>query len=91
MERIVYIDLRGVITKDELHELLKNELELPCYYGGNLDALYDLLTEYGEGWNLIFYNTGDIASEMPDYFSRLKMVCERAVSDCDDLSIRFYR
>jgi ribonuclease inhibitor len=30
----------------ELHMFLKKELEFPSYYGGNLDALWDLLS----GW-----------------------------------------
>ena len=90
MEKVIYIDLKGIITKDELHELLKKELSLPYYYGGNLDSLYDMLTEFGEGWNLIFYNVSDIRNEMPDYYEKLKKTAESAMSDCDDLRIRFY-
>ena len=29
----------------QLHKYLRTELELPDYYGENLDALYDCLTE----------------------------------------------
>ena len=29
----------------QLHKYLRAELELPDYYGENLDALYDCLTE----------------------------------------------
>ena len=36
--------------------LLAKELSLPEYYGQNLDALHDVLTEQGDNWNLIFYN-----------------------------------
>lgn len=28
----------------EIHEIIKNELELPEWYGGNLDALWDAVT-----------------------------------------------
>lgn len=90
MEKVFYIDLKGIITKEELHEVLKRELSLPYYYGGNLDALYDVLTDNGEGWNIIFYNTADIRAEMPDYYERLKKVGESAMADCDDLKIRFF-
>ncbi|MGC5771580.1 barstar family protein [Paenibacillus pabuli] len=31
-------------STEELHELLKQKLELPDFYGGNLDALWDCLT-----------------------------------------------
>lgn len=32
------------ITKEKFHEILKNKLGFPEYYGGNLDALWDCLT-----------------------------------------------
>ena len=39
------VDLSGVKTTEQLHEELKNAFELPEYYGGNLDALHDCLTD----------------------------------------------
>ena len=56
MEQVFYIDLKAATTKEKIHEAIAKELPLPDYYGGNLDALYDVLTEEGEGWNIIFYN-----------------------------------
>lgn len=41
----VIVDLSGVTTKEEFHAELKEALELPDYYGGNLDALHDILTD----------------------------------------------
>lgn len=90
MEKIFYIDLKGVITKDELYDMLMRELPLPGYCGHNLDALYDVFTERGEEWNVIFYNCGDIRAEMPEYFESLARMCQRAVADCDELKIRFF-
>ena len=90
MEKIFYIDLKGVITKEELYDLLKKELPLPYYCGRNLDALYDVLMEQGEEWNIIFYNCGDIRAEMPEYYESLKRMCIRAADDSDELKIRFF-
>ena len=101
MEQVFYIDLKDVTTKKALHEAIARELPLPDYYGHNLDALYDVLTEQGEGWNIIFYNTTALgkepsesttedAGEMSKYFTRLKKMCKQAVSECDNLQIRFY-
>ena len=39
------IDCRQLTGKKEAHEHLKNVFSFPEYYGGNLDALYDCLTE----------------------------------------------
>ena len=35
-------------TKEKLHAYLKQELDFPDYYGENLDALYDCLTDIQE-------------------------------------------
>ncbi len=108
MEQVFYIDLKGISTREELHDLLRKELPLPEYYGDNLDAFYDVLTEKGAGWNLIFYNQtkvdgGNITAENADnndytsitsditnYITRLEKLCKRAVSECDNLKIRFF-
>lgn len=41
----VEVDLSEVKTVEGLHAELKEALELPDYYGGNLDALHDCLTD----------------------------------------------
>ncbi len=39
------LDFTGITTREELHDYLARKLELPEYYGRNLDALYDCLSE----------------------------------------------
>ena len=39
------LDAEKMQTREEMHEYLKEVLEFPEYYGGNLDALYDCLTD----------------------------------------------
>jgi len=41
----VYLDTREFTDKESSHEYLKEMLDFPEYYGGNLDALYDCLTD----------------------------------------------
>ena len=55
------VDLRGIREKAELHELLKRKLRFPDYYGNNLDALYDVMTEprYGMDLALLVDETTD--------------------------------
>lgn len=49
MEKKKYrLDFKGINTKEELHQLLKEELNFPDYYGANLDALYDVLTDMND-------------------------------------------
>ena len=54
--RIAVLDGDAISTREELHAALARELALPDWYGGNLDALYDTLTEYGE-LDVQFVNT----------------------------------
>ena len=39
------VDFSKVKYFVEIHEVLKRDLEFPDYYGGNLDALWDCLTD----------------------------------------------
>lgn len=41
----VELDGRLMDSRETAHEYLKRQLNLPDWYGRNLDALYDLLTE----------------------------------------------
>lgn len=44
MRRIV-LDCSGITEARQLHEALREALQLPQWYGHNLDALFDCLTE----------------------------------------------
>lgn len=45
---VVVIDGRNITDKAMLHAYLKEQCQFPDYYGNNLDALYDVLTERSE-------------------------------------------
>lgn len=47
MRRII-LDGRELTSREKLHSVLKEALNLPDYYGNNLDALHDCLTEMPE-------------------------------------------
>ena len=55
---MLHIILNGaqLSTHEEMHAYLAKMLHLPAYYGNNLDALHDCLTEIGEETELILLN-----------------------------------
>ena len=46
--RTITLDLERMTSVPALHKYLRGALALPVYYGANLDALYDCLTEIAE-------------------------------------------
>ena len=56
----IFIDAQRYASAKELHLALKMLLDLPEYYGGNADALYDCLSERtGKPVNLCLLSTGE--------------------------------
>ena len=47
MKKII-IDTRKLQTAEKIHEFLSKEMDFPSWYGKNLDALFDCLTEESE-------------------------------------------
>lgn len=45
---MIHLNFSAIKSRKELHQYLREKLGLPEYYGENLDALYDLLTEAKE-------------------------------------------
>jgi len=75
--KTIELNVTNIKTVRALHIYLAYRLELPEYYGRNLDALHDLLGEMGEKTRIVL--TGEAASEeMQAYLPRL----ERVLRDC---------
>lgn len=81
--------LRGdeIETKEALHEKLTEELDFPSWYGGNLDALYDCLTDYDEELELSVVNAASLEAALGNYAGRFLQVLEDAAMENDCLRI----
>ena len=66
------VNLSGVESREQLHELLMKTLPLPSYYGKNLDALYDILTEGHQQWNGTFTACEKAKAVWGAYFDNLR-------------------
>ena len=77
------VELIGAQLKDKelLHDVLAQQLELPEYYGRNLDALHDCLTQL-QDVELVLIGWPD-----EDYLARVRRVIIDAVWENDRLSL----
>ena len=61
----------------EIHEVLKRDLDFPDYYGGNLDALWDCLTDMLGGINYIEIHGFDvIEKKFPEEIKGIRSVLQ---------------
>jgi len=75
-------------SEQALHEFLKNELMFPDYYGMNLSALADCLSELGNPTLItICINEDDIEPGMQAYLLRFTQVCARESLVNENLSL----
>ena len=68
MKKII-LDLNASMSKEELHSYLKEKFSFPEYYGNNLDALYDCLTDICEPTAVGLFISDDFTDEtdvLPD-------------------------
>lgn len=62
MTNIYELDGSCLRERETAHVYLQEMLEFPAWYGRNLDALFDLLTEQTEE-TMIFISNADLADE----------------------------
>ena len=87
--REYHIDLKNIFSADDFHELLEQTLPLPDYYGRNLDALYDVLTEQSEGWDITFSGCADAEAILGKYMKSIRRMCEKAQGENEKLKVTF--
>ena len=82
MMRVV-LDALRLQRKDEAHKYLREALNFPEYYGGNLDALHDCLTELDDTV-LEFVNADKVSG---GYFARVMGVFKDSAEENHGLKI----
>ena len=88
-ENLYEIDLNGIFSVEEMQELLREKLPLPAYYGGTLDALYDVLTDEGMNWNILITGTDDAEAILGKYMRNFKKMCKRVNTESGIERIKF--
>ena len=76
-----------IADMDALHTALAEGLGFPAWYGRNLDALFDLLTESTEPATLTIYDWDTLSSTLGDKAARLRRVLEDAGQENPALTV----
>lgn len=75
------LDGQTIETRDQLHETLKQALGLPDWYGRNLDALYDCLTDSHDLISIEFQNREALTDHLGRYARALEQVIRDAAEE----------
>ena len=84
--KTIKLDIKNIETMRALHIYLQYKLDFPAYYGRNLDALYDCLTDIGEDTRIIFI-PGDACGECAANMQKLLHVFKDAQEENPHLTI----
>ena len=88
-DNMTYIaDFKDVHYYLEIHKALKAGLDFPNYYGENLDALWDCLTEtVGNNVTIILKNYQDVEKVHKEYAEKILEVFKDAKKFAEELYI----
>lgn len=85
----IILDGEQMLNRSAAHDHLTERLGLPEYYGRNLDALYDLLTERGVPTRLVVRHRRTILSWLGEYGAALCWTLEDADRANPSLEVLF--
>ena len=85
--KYVFLDGERIFRADDLHRAFETALDLPEWYGNNLDALHDCLTEPGREVCVVAVHT----EELKDHLGRKWSAFLRLMRDLSDqgAAVRF--
>lgn len=84
---IIRIDGRELSTREAVHDYFAACLHLPGYYGRNLDALYDVLTERAAPTRLVICGQAALSAALGGYADALLGTLSDAAADNPALEI----
>lgn len=83
----IVIDCSGIDSRETLHRAFAQSLSFPAWYGNNLDALYDALSEVSATVHLLHWSQAEAA--LGPYGSRARKVLTEAAQRNGPLEIIF--
>lgn len=77
----VELDGRRMTDRGQAHDYLAEMLRFPGYYGRNLDALYDLLSETKEPLEITLTHCSELKEQLGNYGQMLLTTLQEAEND----------
>ena len=81
----VYLNGNEMVSREAAHDHLANELDLPDYYGRNLDALYDLLMEVSAETQITLVDPAAVVNFLGKYGQTLLSTIQEAAENNPNL------
>lgn len=84
------IDGEKISDRQTLHAYIAGVMQLPDYYGSNLDALYDCLTEISEPTALKVINCDRLSEQIgEEYYDAFKQMLADAADENEFVEVSF--
>ena len=78
---IYLLDGKDMTSRDKTYRIIKRTIKFPDYFGHNLDALADCLSELpGKETAIVFVNTDALAENLGPYADKI-IACFRSLSE----------
>ena len=85
----VFLDCNKMTSKSEAHKYIKKKLNLPDYYGNNLDGLWDILSTKSKMISIFLLHEEKLYENLGEYGKKLIDTFEEAAQS--NGSIQFTR
>jgi ribonuclease inhibitor len=85
----IHLNGSKMTDKATAHNYLKRKLELPDYYGENLDALWDCLTTDFSGKMIIIHKPQTIVDNLGSYGEAMIQIFRRAEEENEFIKVSF--
>lgn len=79
--KFAIIDGNSVTSMEDIHASLARQLEFPEWYGGNLDALHDCLTDFHEDVDVSIVHPEALFETLGNAYVRLTRVLSDAAEE----------
>ena len=90
MRKRVTLSGNKMTSKEVLHTYLAKKLAFPAYYGKNLDALYDCLTERDTPLHITVTYTERLKEQLGDYSEAFLQTLQDATEENERINLSVY-